>query len=130
MKFPRDRHSATVRPTGPDWAKSIPALDWLVHYQSRHLVGDIIAGIIVASLLIPQSMAYALLAGLPPQVGLYASIAPAILYPLFGTSRVLAVGPVAVDSLMVAAAVAPLAPQDSPQYLAFALTLAFFSGRD
>jgi len=128
MKFPRDRHSATVRPTGPDWAKSIPALDWLVHYQSRHLVGDIIAGIIVASLLIPQSMAYALLAGLPPQVGLYASIAPAILYPLFGTSRVLAVGPVAVDSLMVAAAVAPLAPQDSPQYLAFALTLAFLVG--
>jgi len=128
MKFPRDRHSATVRPTGPDWAKSIPALDWLVHYQSRHLVGDIIAGIIVASLLIPQSMAYALLAGLPPQVGLYASIAPAIIYPLFGTSRVLAVGPVAVDSLMVAAAVAPLAPQDSPQYLAFALTLAFLVG--
>jgi SulP family sulfate permease len=99
-----------------------------LHYQSENLVGDIIAGIIVASLLIPQSMAYALLAGLPPQVGLYAGIVPAILYPLFGTSRVLAVGPVAVDSLMVGAAVSQLAPQDSPDYLAFALTLAFLVG--
>ena len=62
----------------------IPALDWLLHYQSENLLGDIIAGIIVASLLIPQSMAYALRAGLPPQVGLYAGIVPAILYPLFG----------------------------------------------
>ena len=70
----------------------IPALDWLLHYQSENLLGDIIAGIIVASLLIPQSMAYALLAGLPPQVGLYAGIVPAILYPLFGTSRVLGGG--------------------------------------
>jgi len=128
MKSSRDRTAATLRPISSGWAKYIPALDWLVHYQSRHLVGDIIAGIIVASLLIPQSMAYALLAGLPPQVGLYASITPAILYPLLGTSRVLAVGPVAVDSLMVGAAVAQLAPQDSPQYLAFALTLAFLVG--
>ena len=109
-------------------AKYIPATDWLLHYQSENLVGDIIAGIIVASLLIPQSMAYALLAGLPPQVGLYAGIVPALLYPLFGTSRVLAVGPVAVDSLMVGAAVSQLAPQDSPDYLAFALTLAFLVG--
>jgi len=106
----------------------IPALDWLLHYQSENLLGDIIAGIIVASLLIPQSMAYALLAGLPPQVGLYAGIVPAILYPLFGTSRVLAVGPVAVDSLMVGATVSQLAPQDSPDYLALALTLAFLVG--
>jgi SulP family sulfate permease len=114
--------------TCSDNARYIPAFDWLLHYQPGNLVGDIIAGIIVASLLIPQSMAYALLAGLPPQVGLYAGIVPAILYPLLGTSRVLAVGPVAVDSLMVGAAVSQLAPQDSPQYLAFALTLAFLVG--
>lgn len=106
----------------------IPALDWLKNYQSKHLFGDVTAGIIVTSLLIPQSMAYALLAGLPPQVGLYASILPAILYPLLGTSRVLAVGPVAVDSLMVAAAIAKLASPNSPEYLLLALTLAFLVG--
>lgn len=112
----------------PLLSKYIPAVDWLLNYQPRHLIGDLTAGIIVTSLLIPQSMAYALLAGLPPQVGLYASILPPILYPLLGTSRVLAVGPVAVDSLMVAAAIAPFAPQDTPQYLALALTLAFLVG--
>jgi SulP family sulfate permease len=108
--------------------KYIPALDWLKNYQSKHLFGDVTAGIIVTSLLIPQSMAYALLAGLPPQVGLYASILPAILYPLLGTSRVLAVGPVAVDSLMVAAAIAKSAPPNSPEYLLLAMTLAFLVG--
>lgn len=110
------------------WARYFPALDWLLHYQPQYLVGDITAGIIVTSLLIPQSMAYALLAGLPPQVGLYASILPALIYPLLGTSRVLAVGPVAVDSLMVGAAVAKLAPVDTPEYLVLALTLAFLVG--
>lgn len=109
-------------------SRYIPAVDWLLNYQPRHLVGDFTAGIIVTSLLIPQSMAYALLAGLPPQIGLYASILPPILYPLLGTSRVLAVGPVAVDSLMVAAAIAQFSPQDTPQYLALALTLAFLVG--
>jgi SulP family sulfate permease len=128
MTSPLSNSPTAAARAGSVWARYIPALDWLLHYQSRHLVGDIIAGIIVASLLIPQSMAYALLAGLPPQVGLYAGIAPAIIYPLLGTSRVLAVGPVAVDSLMVAAAVSQMAPQDSPQYLAYALTLAFLVG--
>ena len=106
----------------------IPALNWLKNYQSKHLFGDITAGIIVTSLLIPQGMAYALLAGLPPQIGLYASILPAIIYPLLGTSQVLAVGPVAVDSLMVAAAIAKLAPQGSSEYLALAIALAFLVG--
>jgi SulP family sulfate permease len=105
-----------------------PALDWLLHYQPQFLFGDLTAGIIVTSLLIPQSMAYALLAGLPPQIGLYASIAPAILYPLIGTSRVLAVGPVAVDSLMVAAAIAKVSPQNPSEYAILALTLAFLVG--
>ena len=106
----------------------IPALNWLKNYQSKHLFGDITAGIIVTSLLIPQGMAYALLAGLPPQIGLYASILPAIIYPLLGTSQVLAVGPVAVDSIMVAAAIAKLAPQGSSEYLALAIALAFLVG--
>ncbi|MBD2152434.1 sulfate permease [Pseudanabaena sp. FACHB-1277] len=106
----------------------IPALNWLSNYQSKHLFGDITAGIIVTSLLIPQGMAYALLAGLPPQIGLYASILPAIIYPLLGTSQVLSVGPVAVDSLMVAAAIAKLAPQGSSEYLALAIALAFLVG--
>ena len=106
----------------------IPALNWLKNYQSKHLFGDITAGIIVTSLLIPQGMAYALLAGLPPQIGLYASILPAIIYPLLGTSQVLAVGPVAVDSIMVAAAIAKLAHQGSSEYLALAIALAFLVG--
>jgi sulfate permease, SulP family len=103
-------------------------LDWLFHYQPKNLVGDITAGIIVTSLLVPQSMAYALLAGLPAQIGLYASMLPAILYPLLGSSRVLAVGPVAVDSLMVATALGKLAPQNTSEYLTLALTLAFLIG--
>jgi SulP family sulfate permease len=128
VKLKLTKKSALFFPSRQFLNRYIPASDWLFNYQSRHLVGDITAGIIVASLLIPQSMAYALLAGLPPQVGLYASIAPAIIYPLLGTSRVLAVGPVAVDSLMVGAAIAQLAPSDTAQYVALAITLAFLVG--
>jgi len=79
-------------------------------------------------MLIPQSLAYALLAGLPPEVGLYASILPLIAYAVFGTSKALAVGPVAVISLMTAAAAGNLAAQGSPEYLAIAILLAFISG--
>lgn len=106
----------------------IPALNWLRGYRSSDWVSDVTAGMIVASLLIPQSMAYALLAGLPPEMGLYASILPPILYAVLGTSRVLAVGPVAVDSLMVAAAIAPLSPQNVPETISLAITLAFLVG--
>ena len=106
----------------------LPAVNWIPQYQPQYLVGDIISGIIVTSLLIPQSMAYALLAGLPPQVGLYASILPAIIYPLLGTSSVLAVGPVAVDSLMVATAISQFAAESTPEYISLALTLAFLVG--
>lgn len=106
----------------------IPAVNWIPQYQPQYLVGDVTSGIIVTSLLIPQSMAYALLAGLPPQVGLYASILPAIIYPLLGTSSVLAVGPVAVDSLMVATAISQFAAESTPEYISLALTLAFLVG--
>lgn len=87
-----------------------------------------VAAVIVTIMLIPQSLAYALLAGLPPQVGLYASIAPLIAYTIFGTSRTLAVGPVAVISLMTAAAASQVATQGSPEYIAAALALAVMSG--
>ncbi|NJL80855.1 MAG: hypothetical protein HC917_22360 [Richelia sp. SM2_1_7] len=86
------------------------------------------AGVIVAIMLIPQAMAYALLAGLPPQVGLYASILPPIIYVLFGTSRALAVGPVAMVSLLVATGVGQLAQPNTPQYLIYAVVLAFLVG--
>ena len=80
-------------------------------------------------MLIPQSLAYALLAGLPPEAGLYASIAPIILYAIFGTSRALAVGPVAVVSLMTAAAIGNIAEQGTMGYAVAALTLAGCLGR-
>ena len=91
-------------------------------------MSDGVAALIVTIMLIPQSLAYAMLAGLPPEVGLYASVAPLLLYAVFGTSRVLAVGPVAVVSLMTAAAIGQHAPAGTPEYWAVAITLAFLSG--
>lgn len=105
-----------------------PILVWSRTYDRATLTSDLIAAVIVTIMLIPQSLAYALLAGLPPEVGLYASIAPLLIYAIFGTSRTLAVGPVAVASLMTAAAVGQLAQQGTPEYLAAAITLAFLSG--
>lgn len=106
----------------------IPALEWGRRYKGETLANDLIAAVIVTIMLIPQSLAYALLAGLPPQVGLYASMLPLVAYAVFGTSRTLAVGPVAVVSLMTAAAAGQIAPQGSPEYVAAALLLAFISG--
>ena len=108
--------------------KYFPILEWGAEYSGKTFVNDLITGVIVTMMLIPQSLAYAQLAGLPAEVGLYASIAPLILYAIFGTSRTLAVGPVAVGSLMTAAAVAPLAAQGSPEYLGAAIALALISG--
>lgn len=108
--------------------KYLPILDWGRTYRGETFVNDGLAAIIVTIMLIPQSLAYALLAGLPPQVGLYASILPLVAYAIFGTSRALAVGPVAVVSLMTAAAAGNLAMQGSPEYLAVAILLALISG--
>lgn len=108
--------------------RNLPIATWLGNYRREDLSGDLTAGIIVAIMLVPQSMAYALLAGMPPQSGLYASILPLILYAMFGTSRALAVGPVAIVCLMVASALTPLAQPGSAQYVALGLTLAFLSG--
>jgi SulP family sulfate permease len=106
----------------------LPILDWGRRYDGEALTNDLVAAVIVTIMLIPQSLAYALLAGLPPEVGLYASIAPLVLYGVFGTSRALAVGPVAVVSLMTAAAVGELASVGTPEYYTAAIALALLSG--
>lgn len=105
-----------------------PVLQWLPQYRREQAVSDLVAAVIVTIMLIPQSLAYALLAGLPAQVGLYASILPLLLYAVFGTSRTLSVGPVAVVALMTATALAPLAAPGSPEYVAGAVLLAVMSG--
>jgi len=109
-------------------ATYLPYLDWGRRYDRGTLVSDLVAAVIVTLMLIPQSLAYAQLAGLPAQAGLYASIAPLLLYAVFGTSRVLAVGPVAVVSLMTASTLGALAEAGTAHYAALALTLAFLSG--
>lgn len=101
---------------------------WMRNYQKTWLSGDVVAGVIVTVMLIPQSLAYALLAGLPPEVGLYASILPIIAYALLGSSMTLAVGPVAVASLMTASALQPLAVAGSADYMALAMLLSLLSG--
>lgn len=108
--------------------RALPILDWLPGYDRAALANDGLAGLIVAIMLVPQGMAYALLAGLPPEVGLYASIVPLVFYGLLGSSRALAVGPVAIVSLMVATALAEVAETGSAGYLAGAILLAFLSG--
>ncbi|QHE86215.1 SulP family inorganic anion transporter [Hydrogenophaga sp. BPS33] len=110
------------------WLPSLPVLQWGRAYNREALASDSLAALIVTLMLIPQSLAYAMLAGLPAEVGLYASVAPLLLYAIFGTSRVLAVGPVAVVSLMTAAAIGQHAVAGTPQYWAVAITLAFLSG--
>ena len=109
-------------------ARYLPILAWGRHYDRAALTNDLVAAVIVTIMLIPQSLAYALLAGLPPEAGIYASIAPILLYAVFGTSRALAVGPVAVVSLLTATAVGQVAEQGTAGYAAAALTLALLSG--
>ena len=109
-------------------SRYMPILDWGRSYGRDTAVSDLVAAVIVTIMLIPQSLAYALLAGLPAEMGLYASILPLVAYAVFGTSRALAVGPVAVISLMTAAAVGNLALQGTAEYAAAAITLAFLSG--
>ncbi len=112
----------------PSLRQYLPILDWGRGYDRSTLSNDLIAALIVTIMLIPQSLAYALLAGLPPEAGIYASIAPIILYAVFGTSRALAVGPVAVVSLLTASAIGQVAEQGTAGYAVAALTLAFLSG--
>ena len=106
----------------------LPILDWGRRYDGGALGADALAAVIVTIMLIPQSLAYALLAGLPAEAGIYASILPIVLYAIFGTSRSLAVGPVAVVSLLTATAVGQVAEQGTAGYATAALTLAGLSG--
>lgn len=110
------------------WLPSLTVLEWGRGYDRETLAADALAAVIVTVMLIPQSLAYALLAGLPAEYGLYASIAPLFAYALFGSSRVLAVGPVAVVSLMTAAAIAPYAAGGTGALVGAALALALLSG--
>lgn len=108
--------------------RTFPILDWGSTYGRADLSGDFVAALIVTVMLIPQSLAYALLAGVPPEVGLYASILPLAIYALFGSSRTLSVGPVAIVSLMTAAAIAKLGLSDPVAVIAAATALALLSG--
>ncbi|MBT8412814.1 MAG: sulfate permease [Boseongicola sp.] len=109
-------------------SRYLPILEWGRSYDRATAGGDLFAAVIVTIMLIPQSLAYALLAGLPPETGLYASMAPIVLYSIFGSSRALAVGPVAVVSLMTAAAVGVASEAAGVSPVLAALTLAFLSG--
>lgn len=106
----------------------LPFLQWLPNYKKDWLSGDLSAGLTVGVMLIPQGMAYAMIAGLPPIHGLYASTIPLVLYALFGTSRQLAVGPVAMVSLLTATGIGALKPDSPDVYLYLAVTLAFMVG--
>ncbi len=105
-----------------------PILDWASNYNKDWLKGDISAGLTVGIMLIPQGIAYAMIAGLPPIYGLYTALIPQLVYAIFGTSRQLAVGPVAMDSLIVASGVAALAEIGSAHFVEFAILLAFMMG--
>ena len=108
--------------------KIFPILQWLPQYKITWLSGDIAAGITVGIMLVPQGMAYAMIAGLPPVFGLYAALIPQIVYAIMGTSRQLAVGPVAMDSLLVASGLGALSLSGIDEYIGMAMFLALFMG--
>jgi SulP family sulfate permease len=126
--------STSSRPTParstptPALERLLPIVGWLKRYDRSDLPGDLIAGLVTAVMLVPQGMAYALLAGLPPVVGLYAATVPLVVYALFGSSRQLAVGPVAIVSLLTLAGVGAIAEPGSAQYVALAATLMLMVG--
>ena len=108
------------------WQRHLPA--WIAHYPRDRLATDLVAGLVVGILVIPQSLAYALLAGLPPQAGLYAGIFPVLVYAWIGSSMTQAVGPVAITAIMTFSVLSPLAAPASPHYLELAAWLALLSG--
>jgi len=108
--------------------KIFPIFQWLPNYKKSYLTGDVIAGLTIGIMLIPQGMAYAMIAGLPPVFGLYASLTPQIIYAIMGTSRQLAVGPVAMDSLLVASGLGALSLSGIDEYISMAIFLSLFMG--
>ena len=109
-------------------SRFLPAWNWLQNYNRGLFSADLVAALVVTIMLIPQSLAYAMLAGVPAEMGLYASMLPLVAYALFGTSRTLSVGPVAIVSLMTASAISQFAEPGSPEYLSAAILLALLSG--
>ncbi|MDX1409430.1 MAG: SulP family inorganic anion transporter, partial [Saprospiraceae bacterium] len=110
------------------WRRAFPFLDWAAGYPARHLKPDLLAGITVAVVLVPQGMAYALLAGLPAIYGLYASLVPLVIYAFFGSSRQLSVGPVAITSILILTGVGMLAEPGSPEFIGLAISAALLVG--
>ena len=108
--------------------KIFPCVQWLRQYDKDQFTDDLVAAVIVTIMLVPQSLAYALLAGVPAEVGLYASILPLVFYMVFGSSRTLAVGPVAVVSLMTASSIGSMGLATQAEYLQAAVILALLSG--
>src|SRR5690606_40514097 len=108
--------------------KFLPVLEWLPRYKKADFIGDLSAGLTVGIMLIPQGMAYAMLAGLAPVHGLYAVTVPLLLYAIFGTSRQLAVGPDAIISMLTAAGIASITASGAPDYLMHVLTLTLLVG--
>lgn len=106
----------------------LPIFEWLPSYKKNELKGDMWAGITVGIMLIPQGMAYAMIAGLPPIYGLYAAFIPQIIYSIFGTSRQLSVAPVAMISLLIGAGISEFAAQGSEAYIKMAILLAMIVG--
>ena len=119
------RATASARGSG---VPALPIIGWLRNYQRADLGADLVAGLTTAVMLVPQAMGYALLAGLPPIHGLYASVAPLLLYAVLGTSRQLAVGPVAMDSILVAGSVATIAAVGTDDYILVAAALGVMVG--
>lgn len=110
------------------WRQSIPAAGWLAEYRKSWWTKDLAAGLTVGIILIPQGMAYALLAGLPPIYGLYGGLVPLILYAVFGTSRQMSIGPVAISGLLVLAGISQLAEPQSPRYIELAILTGLLAG--
>ena len=106
----------------------IPSIGWIKTYSRKDFAGDLPAGLTVGVMLVPQGMAYAMIAGLPVVYGLYAALIPQVVYAFLGSSRQLAVGPVAMDSLLVASGLTGLAVVGSDRYIELALMLALMMG--
>ena len=111
-----------------NWKKYLPALEWLPSYGGNTFRGDLLAGLTVGIMLVPQGMAYALLAGMPPIYGLYGGLIPPLLYGLFGTSRQLSIGPVAVSALLVLAGISQLAEPGSSEFISLVLLTGLLIG--
>lgn len=112
-----------------EWLKkTFKIVDWLPHYSLSKLRGDLSAGLTTGIMFIPQGMAYAVIAGVPPIYGLYAGVIPLLIYPLLGTSKNLSVGPVAIDMLIIAAGVSLLAEPNSIEYISLAIVLTMMAG--